>query len=231
MLAGIKNILIIVNKGQLQQFKKILPEKNNLGIQIKYKEQEKPKGLPEAFIIGEKFIGEDNVALILGDNFFYGQSLTQNLKKNSNFKQGAKIFLHQVKDSSSYGVALLNRKNKILKIIEKPKKEISNLAITGLYFFDKKVVNFKLNHLKSSNVTYLDKDFEEKKKTFNDYDSYKKYLNKIGIIVDQEKRKDLIKKNIEKILIQKNLKTQDNEKLLEEVTNLIDYPYILECSF
>ncbi len=100
-----------------------------------------------------------------------------------------------------------------------------------LCVFDKKVVNFKLNHLKSSNVTYLDKDFEEKKKTFNDYDSYKKYLNKIGIIVDQEKRKDLIKKNIEKILIQKNLKTQDNEKLLEEVTNLIDYPYILECSF
>ncbi len=173
MLAGIKNILIIVNKGQLQQFKKILPEKNNLGIQIKYKEQEKPKGLPEAFIIGEKFIGEDNVALILGDNFFYGQSLTQNLKKNSNFKQGAKIFLHQVKDSSSYGVALLNRKNKILKIIEKPKKEISNLAITGLYFFDKKVVQYskklKPSKRKELEITDLIKLYKKNNKLTFDF--------------------------------------------------------------
>ena len=81
MLAGIKNILIIVNKGQLGQFRKILPEKNNLGIKIQYKEQSKPGGLPEAFIIGEKFISNDNIAMILGDNFFYGQSLTVKLKK------------------------------------------------------------------------------------------------------------------------------------------------------
>ena len=100
-----------------------------------------------------------------------------------------------------------------------------------LCIFDRKVVNFKLNHLKSSNVTYIDKDFEEKKKTFYDYDSYQKYFHKIGIILDQDKRKDLIKKNIEKILKKKNLKIQENEKLFDEVTNLIDYPYILECSF
>ena len=81
MLAGVKNILIIVNKGQLNQFKKILPEKNNLGINIHFKEQLKPGGLPEAFTIGESFIGKDKVALILGDNFFYGQSLTNILKK------------------------------------------------------------------------------------------------------------------------------------------------------
>jgi len=100
-----------------------------------------------------------------------------------------------------------------------------------LCVFDKKVVNFELSHLKSSNVTYLDKDFEEKKKTFNDYDSYQKYLNKIGTILDQDKRKDLVKKNIEKILKKKNLKIQENEKLFDEVVNLIDYPYILECVF
>ena len=142
MLAGIKNILIIVNKGQLNQFKRILPEKNNFGVNISYKEQQNPKGLPEAFIIGEKFIGKDNVALILGDNFFYGQSLTKNLKKNSSFKKGAKIFLHPVKSPQLYGVAVLDKKNKILKLVEKPKKYISNLAITGLYFFDKKVVEY-----------------------------------------------------------------------------------------
>ena len=82
MLAGIKNILIIVNKGQLNQFKKILPIKNNLGIKISYKEQNHPGGLPEAFLIGEDFIGSDNIALILGDNFFYGQNLSSRLKKS-----------------------------------------------------------------------------------------------------------------------------------------------------
>ncbi len=141
MLAGIKNVLIIVNRGQLNQFKKILPEKNNFGVKIQYKEQLRPKGLPDAFILGEKFIGKDNVALILGDNFFYGQSLTYNLQKNTEFKSGAKIFLHNVKNPSLYGVAFLNNKKKVTKIIEKPKKSSSNLAITGLYFFDKNVVS------------------------------------------------------------------------------------------
>ena len=120
MLAGIKNILIIVNKGQLNQFRKIIPEKNNFGVTISYKEQLKPKGLPDAFILGEKFIGRDNVALILGDNFFYGQSLSQSLNKNIKFKSGAKIYLHQVKNPSLYGVAVIKNK-KIKKIIEKPK--------------------------------------------------------------------------------------------------------------
>ena len=142
MLAGIRDILIIVNKGQLNQFRKILPENNNLGIKIQYKEQVHPSGLPEAFIIGEKFIGKNSVALILGDNFFYGQSLTKALKKNASFKNGAKTFLHPVKNAQQYGVAILNKNKKILKLDEKPKKPKSNLAVTGLYFFDKNVVNF-----------------------------------------------------------------------------------------
>tara|TARA_B100000963_G_scaffold358337_1_gene382757 strand:+ start:3427 stop:4296 length:870 start_codon:yes stop_codon:yes gene_type:complete len=141
MLAGIKDILIIVNKGQLNQFKKILPEKNNLGVNLKYKEQQNPGGLPEAFIIGENFIGKDNVALILGDNFFYGQNLTRKLKDCTKLKNGAKVFLHPVKNATHYGVAKINKKNKILKIVEKPKKLFSNLAVTGLYFFDNKVVD------------------------------------------------------------------------------------------
>tara|TARA_B100001057_G_scaffold313999_1_gene314121 strand:+ start:60 stop:926 length:867 start_codon:yes stop_codon:yes gene_type:complete len=140
MLAGIRNILIIVNRGQLGQFRKILPEKNNLGIKIQYKEQLKPNGLPEAFIIGEKFIGKDSIALILGDNFFYGQSLTKTLKKSVSIKNGARVFLHPVKNPNLYGVASINKKNKVIKIVEKPKREFSNLAVTGLYFFDNKVV-------------------------------------------------------------------------------------------
>ena len=140
MLSGIKNILIIVNKGQKDQFKKVLPNGNNLGIKITYAEQEKPKGLPDAFIVGEKFIGKDNVALILGDNFFYGQSLTNKLKDCVKLKNGAKVFLHPVKNSQLYGVATINKNKKILNLIEKPKKNISNLAVTGLYFFDNNVV-------------------------------------------------------------------------------------------
>ena len=139
MLAGIRNILIIVNKGQLAQFKKVLPERNYLGIKIQYIEQKKPRGLPDAFILGENFIANDNVALILGDNFFYGQSLTQKLRDSVKLKSGAKVFLHPVKNASMYGVAKI-KKNKILQIIEKPKKNFSNFAVTGLYFFDNKVV-------------------------------------------------------------------------------------------
>ena len=142
MLAKIKDILIIVNKGQLAQFKKILPEGKNLGIKINYAEQKYPRGLPEAFTIGEKFIGRNNVALILGDNFFYGQNLTEKLKNCTKLQSGAKIFLHPVNNPSQYGVVKIDSKNRILKIIEKPKKYISNLAITGLYFFDNDVIKY-----------------------------------------------------------------------------------------
>jgi len=145
MLAGIRDILIIVNKGQLNQFRKILPNGNNLGIKISYAEQAKPRGLPDAFVVGEKFIGKENVALILGDNFFYGQSLTKRLQECVKLKSGAIVLLHPVRNPSLYGIASINKKNKIVKIIEKPKKHFSNLAITGLYFFDNKVINYSKN--------------------------------------------------------------------------------------
>jgi len=122
MLAKIKDILIIVNKGQVEQFKKILPNGNDLGIKITYAEQDKPRGLPDAFVIGEKFIGNSSVALILGDNFFYGQSLTKKLIDCTRLTKGAKVFLHPVKNPSLYGVATINKKKKIVIIFEKPKK-------------------------------------------------------------------------------------------------------------
>ena len=122
MLSGIRDILIIVNKGQLNQFKKILPNGNNLGIKITYAEQKYPKGLPDAFIIGKNFIGNSNIALILGDNFFYGQSLTKKLKECVKLNEGATVMLHPVSNPSSYGIASINKKNKITKIVEKPKK-------------------------------------------------------------------------------------------------------------
>ena len=142
MLAKIRNILIIVNKGHVEQYKKLIPNRNNLGVKINYAEQEKPSGIPEAFKIGEKFIGKSNVALILGDNFFYGQNLTKTLINCTKLKEGAKVFLHQVKKPELFGIAKINNNKKITKIIEKPKNKFSNYAITGLYFFDNKVIKY-----------------------------------------------------------------------------------------
>ena len=109
MLAKIKDILIIVNKGQLDQYKKLLPNGKNLGIKITYAEQSKPRGLPDAFIVGEKFIKKNNVALILGDNFFYGQNLSKTLIDSSKLNNGAKIILHKVSKPEMYGVAKINK--------------------------------------------------------------------------------------------------------------------------
>jgi glucose-1-phosphate thymidylyltransferase len=142
MLAGIREILIIVNKGQLNQFRKILSDGKRFGVSIKYVEQDYPKGLPDAFVLGEKFIGKDNIALILGDNFFYAQSLTSKLKECVKLNTGCKVLLHPVNKPELYGVATINKNNKVLNLIEKPKKSKSNLAITGLYFFDNKVINY-----------------------------------------------------------------------------------------
>ena len=141
MLAKIRDVLIIVNKGQLEQYKKIIPNGNRFGIKISFLEQDKPKGLPDAFILGKDFIKKDSVAMILGDNFFYGQSLSKMLKNCVKNKNGAKVVLHKVINPENFGVAVVKGK-KIISIKEKPKKFISNFAITGLYFLDNKVVEF-----------------------------------------------------------------------------------------
>ncbi len=173
MLANIRDILIIVNKGQLEQYKKILPDGDNLGIKISYKEQDKPRGLPDAFIIGEKFIKNNNVALILGDNFFYGQNLTKNLINNSKLKSGARVLLHKVQNPELFGIAKLNNQKKIIFIKEKPKKFVSNYAITGLYFFDRNVVKYskKLKPSKRGEleITDLLNMYRKKKKLTADF--------------------------------------------------------------
>ena len=159
MLAKIKDILIIVNKGQLEQYKKLIPNGKNLGLKITFKEQDKPRGLPDAFILGEKFIDNSNVAMILGDNFFYGQNLSKLLFNCAKLKNGAKIILHSVQNPELFGVAKINKQTKkILKIVEKPKKFVSNHAITGLYFFDKKVVKIakKLRPSKRGELEIID---------------------------------------------------------------------------
>ena len=139
MLAGIRNILIIVNQNQKSGFQKVLGDGSEFGIKIIYEEQKKPRGLPDAFIIGENFIKNDNIVLILGDNFFYGQGFTKRLSQIIKKNVGATIFAYYVKNPEKYGIVKF-KNNKVLNIEEKPIKPKTNFAITGLYFFDRKVV-------------------------------------------------------------------------------------------
>jgi len=173
MLANIKDILIVVNKGQLNQYKQILPNGKNLGIKITYTEQTKPRGLPDAFLLGEKFINNKNVSLILGDNFFYGQNLTKKLIECTKLKNGAKVLLHKVLKPELYGVATVNKQNKIISIEEKPKKPKSDLAVTGFYCFDKNVVKYskKLKPSKRGELEIVDllNKYKKKNKLNADY--------------------------------------------------------------
>jgi glucose-1-phosphate thymidylyltransferase len=157
MLAGIKDILIINNPNEDINFKKILGNGSNFGIKIQYLEQQKPNGLPEAFIIGEKFINNQSVALILGDNFFYGQGFTKRLKQQAKVKSGSTIFIYKVSNPQDYGIVEI-KNNKIINIKEKSKNSRSDLAITGLYFFDKHAVNFskKLKPSKRKELEIVD---------------------------------------------------------------------------
>jgi len=154
MLTNIKDFLIIVNSGTTNQFRKLLGDGSRFGARIKYAEQKKPIGVPDAFNIGEKFIGKDSIALILGDNFFYGQSLSSQLLKASKLKTGAKIFLQPVGKPENFGIAKV-KNQKVIAIQEKLKKYKSNLAITGLYFFDNTVIK-KTKKLKKSKRNELE---------------------------------------------------------------------------
>ena len=150
MLMGITEILIITTPDFSLLYKNLLGDGKHLGISIKYAIQEKPNGLPEAFIIGEEFIEDSPVVLILGDNLFHGNDLFINLKNAASSKRGGTIFAYSVSDPERYGVATFDSNNKVIDIKEKPKNSESNWAITGLYFYDQSVVQRSKN-LKPSN--------------------------------------------------------------------------------
>lgn len=140
MLAGIREILIISTPRDLPMIWSLLGDGKHLGLQLSYKEQPKPEGIAQAFLIGEEFIGNDPVCLILGDNIFYGHDLTLMLDRSSKLKKGARLFAYHVTDPERYGVVEFDSKQKALSIEEKPKTPRSNWAVTGLYFYDSKVV-------------------------------------------------------------------------------------------
>ncbi|RBQ22784.1 Bifunctional protein GlmU [Candidatus Methanobinarius endosymbioticus] len=140
MLAGIKEILIISTPYDLSQYKKLLGDGSDFGISFSYEEQKNPNGLAEAFIIGENFIGNDNVALVLGDNVFYGHRLTEILESASKLEDGATIFGYYTKNPEAFGVVEFDDEGKVLSIEEKPKNPKSNYIVPGLYFYDNSVI-------------------------------------------------------------------------------------------
>ena len=237
MLANIRDILIISTPRDLPLFKELLGNGSDLGINLEYEVQEKPNGLAEAFLIGEKFIGNDNVALILGDNIFYGSGFTGLVEESATLKEGAIIFGYPVKDPTAYGVVEFDKNGKAISLEEKPKNPKSNFAIPGLYFYDNTVVE-KAKKVKPSargeiEITSINEMYLSEGKlnvqnlgrgtAWLDTGSHESLLDAANYVEAIQKRQGLYIACIEEIAYQKGWITKENLENLSRLLIKTDY--------
>ena len=245
MLAGIKDILIITTPRDKELFEELLGDGKQFGINISFTIQEKPEGLAQAFIIGESFLKNDSVALILGDNLFYGNELTNTLKKASYQEEGATLFGYQVNDPERYGVMEFSSKNNVINIEEKPVTPKSNFAVTGIYFYDKKVVEYAKSLQKSSrgeyeitdlNKIYLEKDLLKAEilgrgSVWFDTGTHDSLLEAANFIYSLEKRQSLKIGSPEEVAWRKGWISNSNLEELSKSLSKNNYgKYLLELS-
>ena len=237
MLANIRDILIISTPRDLPLFKELLGDGSDLGINLEYKVQEKPNGLAEAFLIGEEFIGSDNVALILGDNIFYGSGFTGLLEEASTLKKGAVIFGYPVKDPKAYGVVEFDEAGKAISLEEKPKEPKSNYAIPGLYFYDNTVIEKAKNvkpsargeiEITSVNEMYLSEGKLNVKNlgrgiAWLDTGTHEALLEAANFVQTVQKRQGLYIACIEEIAYQKGWIDEERVRKLAEVMMKTEY--------
>ena len=237
MLIDIKEIAIITNKSDLDNFKNLLSDGSHLGIKIEYFIQNEPNGIAEAFVISKKFIGNDQVCLILGDNIFYGNGISHILNKQKENLDGACIFAYPVFDPNRYGIINLNNKNEPISIIEKPENPKSNLAITGLYFYNNDVINFANNNIKSNRgefeITIINQKYLENKRlnveimgrglTWFDAGTPKSLMESSQFVQSIENRQGFKIACLEEIAFRKNWVSK--EKLIKTISKLGDTSY------
>ncbi len=237
MLSNIREILIISTPHDIHLYENLLGDGSDLGISISYEIQASPDGLAQAFIIGEKFIGNDNVCLILGDNIFFGYGMSGILEESANLKDGAIVFGYYVKDPERYGVVDFDENGKVLSLEEKPEKPKSNYAVTGLYFYSNDVIE-KAKNLKPSKrgeleITDINKLFLNEKRlkvktlgrgmAWLDTGTHKSLLQASNFVATIEDRQGLKIACLEEIAFQKKYITK--KKLLELAKVLIKNPY------
>lgn len=237
MLAGIREILIISTPRDLPTFQELFGSGEQLGLQMSYAVQEYPRGLADAFIIGEKFIGDDNVALVLGDNIFYGQSFTKVLQQAAARKEGATIFGYYVRDPREYGVVEFDENGKALSIEEKPEHPKSNYAVPGLYFYDNDVVeiakNVKPSHRNEIEITSVNNEYLRRGTlrvetlgrgfAWLDTGNHDSLLDAADFVAAFQKRQGLYISCIEEIAYKRGFITK--EQLIELAQPLLKTPY------
>ncbi|MBP5564545.1 MAG: glucose-1-phosphate thymidylyltransferase RfbA [Lachnospiraceae bacterium] len=237
MLAGIREILIISTPRDLPTFRELFGDGSQLGLKMEYAIQETPRGLADAFLVGEKFIGDDNVALILGDNIFYGQSFSKVLREVASRKEGATIFGYYVRDPREYGVVEFDENGNALSIEEKPEHPKSNYAVPGLYFYDNDVIDIAKNVKPSARgeieITSVNNEYLRRGKlkveplgrgfAWLDTGNHDALLDAADFVAAFQKRQGLYISCIEEIAYKRGF--INKEQLIDLATPLLKTPY------